>query len=105
MSSSEGALAYEEAFVHAAHTVWVTRICQLCPCIIFCYDYLLTLDREIEFIWRRPMRSSNVLYIIVRFGGGALMFLTASAFMSSNTSKEVCFLMLPSVQFCELNTF
>lgn len=76
--SSPDALAYEEVFVHAAHTVWVTRICQLCPCIIFCYDYLLTLDREVEFIWRRPMRSSNVLYIIVRFGGGALMFLTTS---------------------------
>lgn len=88
--SSPDALAYEEAFVHAAHTVWVTRICQLCPCIIFCYDYLLTLDREVEFIWRRPMRSSNVLYIIVRFGGGALMFLTTSAFMSSHTSKEFC---------------
>lgn len=92
--SSPDALAYEEAFVHAAHTVWVTRICQLCPCIIFCYDYLLTLDREVEFIWRRPMRSSNVLYIIVRFGGGALMFLTTSAFMSSHTSKEFCSLFL-----------
>lgn len=84
-------LAYDsEAFAHAAHIVWVTRICQLCPCIIFCYDYLLTLDREVEFIWRRPMRSSSVLYVIVRFGGGALVFLTATAFMSTHTSKEFC---------------
>lgn len=84
-------LAYDsQAFAHAAYNVWVTRICQLCPCIIFCYDYLLTFDREVEFIWRRPMRSSSVLYIIVRFGGGALMFLTATAFMSEQTSKEFC---------------
>ncbi|KAG2055433.1 hypothetical protein BDR06DRAFT_1007007 [Suillus hirtellus] len=42
-----------QAFALAAHNVWVTRVCQLCPCIIFCYDYLLTLDREVEFIWVR----------------------------------------------------
>lgn len=79
-----------QAFIDAAYKVWVTRICQLCPCIIFCYDYLLTLDREVEFIWRGPMRSSNVLYIIVRFGGGALVFLTAAAFMSEHSSKKFC---------------
>ncbi|KAG2126296.1 hypothetical protein DEU56DRAFT_822666 [Suillus clintonianus] len=85
-------LAYDSrAFAHAAYNVWVTRICQLCPCIIFLYDYFLTLDREVEFIWRRPMRSSSVLYIIVRFGGGALVFLTAAAFTSERTSLEVCF--------------
>lgn len=99
-------LAYDaQAFAHAAHNVWVTRICQLCPCVIFCYDYLLTLDREVEFIWRRPMRSSNVLYIIVRFGGGALMFLTAIAFMSEHTSPEFCsfFLMFQGwPSFCVL---
>ncbi|KAG2129834.1 uncharacterized protein EDB93DRAFT_1332202 [Suillus bovinus] len=81
----------EQVYANVAYTVWVTRICQLCPCIIFCYDYLLTLDREVEFIWRRPMRSSNILYIIVRFGGGALIFVTASAFLSEHTSKKVCF--------------
>lgn len=83
-----------QAFALAAYNVWVTRVCQLCPCIIFCYDYLLTLDREVEFIWRRPMRFSNILYIIVRFGGGALIFLSASAFMSKHTSKEFCSLFL-----------
>ncbi|KAG1890244.1 hypothetical protein F4604DRAFT_654698 [Suillus subluteus] len=94
MSSSE-VLAYDaQAYAHAAYNVWVTRICQLCPCIIFCYDYLLTLDREVKFIWRRPMRSSNVLYIIVRFGGGALLFLSAAAFMSEHTSRNVCLFFL-----------
>ncbi|KAG2043443.1 hypothetical protein BDR03DRAFT_941408 [Suillus americanus] len=90
MSSPEFLAHDAQAYAHAAYNVWVTRICQLCPCIIFCYDYLLTLDREVKFIWRRPMRSSNVLYIIVRFGGGALIFLSAAAFMSQHTSKNFC---------------
>lgn len=79
MSYNPDLANYEaQAFALAAHNVWVTRVCQLCPCIIFCYDYLLTLDREVEFIWRQPMRSSNILYIIVRFAHACRMPLNVS---------------------------
>ncbi|KAG0704508.1 hypothetical protein DFH29DRAFT_997598 [Suillus ampliporus] len=79
----------KQHFARVAYHMWVNRICQLCPCIIFAYDYLLTLDREVEFIWKRPMSLPNILYIIVRYGGGALIILTTGTFMSENTSRKL----------------
>ncbi|KAG1751541.1 uncharacterized protein EDB91DRAFT_1243795 [Suillus paluster] len=51
-----------QIFVNVAHSVWITRICQLSPCIIFAYDYLLTLDREVEFIWNAFERQSGEIW-------------------------------------------
>ncbi|OAX42535.1 hypothetical protein K503DRAFT_797087 [Rhizopogon vinicolor AM-OR11-026] len=90
MNTFDGSVAYDsQLYTLAAYNVWVTRICQLCPCIIFFYDYLLTLDREVEYIWKRPVTSSNILYITVRYGGGLLVVLTTMAFTSEHTSQKV----------------
>ncbi|KAG1816099.1 uncharacterized protein BJ212DRAFT_211482 [Suillus subaureus] len=58
-------------------------------CVLVSFSVMITVRLR-----RRPMRLSNVLYIIVRFGGGALIFLSATAFMSQHTSKKVCYLFL-----------
>lgn len=33
------------------------------------YEILLTLDQEIEFIWRRPWKPSTVFYVFIRYFG------------------------------------
>ncbi|OJA20480.1 hypothetical protein AZE42_01973 [Rhizopogon vesiculosus] len=92
MNTFDGSVAYDsQLYTLAAYNVWVTRICQLCPCIIFFYDHLLTLDREVEYIWKRPVTSSNILYVIVRYGGGLLVVFTTMAFTSEHTSQKVHF--------------
>ncbi|KAF8176398.1 hypothetical protein K438DRAFT_1939394 [Mycena galopus ATCC 62051] len=35
--------------------------------LILCYDHLLTLDSEINFLWRRPKRISFFLFILLRY--------------------------------------
>ncbi|KAJ7223408.1 hypothetical protein GGX14DRAFT_387727 [Mycena pura] len=35
--------------------------------LILCYDHLLTLDSEINFLWRRPKRFSFFLFILLRY--------------------------------------
>ncbi|KAJ7106591.1 hypothetical protein C8R44DRAFT_805561 [Mycena epipterygia] len=35
--------------------------------IILCYDHLLTLDSEINYMWRRPKRLSFFLFILIRY--------------------------------------
>ncbi|KAJ7909846.1 hypothetical protein B0H13DRAFT_2329989 [Mycena leptocephala] len=35
--------------------------------VILCYDHLLTLDSEINFLWRRPKRLSFFLFILLRY--------------------------------------
>ncbi|KAJ6605334.1 hypothetical protein DFH09DRAFT_1353805 [Mycena vulgaris] len=36
--------------------------------VILCYDHLLTLEFEIEFVWRRPKRLSFFLFTLLRYG-------------------------------------
>ncbi|KAH9941687.1 uncharacterized protein BXZ73DRAFT_41766, partial [Epithele typhae] len=31
------------------------------------YDYFLTLDREIQYIWRRKFTSASAIYIVTRY--------------------------------------
>ncbi|KIM57302.1 hypothetical protein SCLCIDRAFT_28912 [Scleroderma citrinum Foug A] len=49
--------------------------------VLLLYDYFLTLDDEIEFIWKRlSWNSSTVLYLLLRYFG-TLYNLTATVFM------------------------
>jgi hypothetical protein len=35
---------------------------------MFAYDYLLTLDDEVRYIWRRPVTGIKMLYLVQRYG-------------------------------------
>lgn len=35
---------------------------------VLVYDLLLTLGDEVKYIWRRPVTSIKVLYLILRYG-------------------------------------
>ncbi|KAL4076363.1 hypothetical protein J3A83DRAFT_2184930 [Scleroderma citrinum] len=59
--------------------------------IVLLYEYFLTLDQEIDFIWRQRWTPSNVLYIFVRYFGtlynlasSVLIFVPHSVSVSSN---------------------
>ncbi|KAJ7124181.1 hypothetical protein C8R44DRAFT_852185 [Mycena epipterygia] len=41
--------------------------CFLVSLVILCYDHLLTLDSEINYVWRRPKRLSFFLFILLRY--------------------------------------
>jgi hypothetical protein len=45
---------------------------QTCPAAaalaILVYDYLLTIEDEIRYIWRRPLTNIKVFYVILRYG-------------------------------------
>jgi hypothetical protein len=35
---------------------------------MFVYDYMLTFEDEVRYIWRRPVTNVKVLYIVLRYG-------------------------------------
>lgn len=39
------------------------------------YDYLLLLDKEIQYVWKRPWSRMSILYLIVRYFGLVLALL------------------------------
>ncbi|KAI9574382.1 hypothetical protein HD554DRAFT_2165880 [Boletus coccyginus] len=56
------------------------------------YDYILTLSREIDNIWRRPWTRVSVLFLVVRYIGlcwGITLALTGSAFMPGPLKANV----------------
>ncbi|KAH7928968.1 hypothetical protein BV22DRAFT_1044206 [Leucogyrophana mollusca] len=78
MSSTTGV---EDIIIDAVSIVRLTRLCQLLPCVVMVYDHLITFDQEIEFIWvdrtqshfqNKPRSISTVLYIMIRYLGGAM---------------------------------
>ncbi|KAH9941680.1 uncharacterized protein BXZ73DRAFT_98069 [Epithele typhae] len=65
------------------------------------YDYFLTLDREIEYIWRRRITSASAIYIVTRYSSLASNILTFLNFFPwpGESSAE------PGRAYTRLNSF
>ncbi|KAJ7877628.1 hypothetical protein B0H13DRAFT_2347008 [Mycena leptocephala] len=50
------------AYGHQFTDIWI-----LIPFSILCYDHLLTLEGEINFVWRKPKRLSFFLFVALRY--------------------------------------
>ncbi|KIK22136.1 hypothetical protein PISMIDRAFT_680676 [Pisolithus microcarpus 441] len=67
----------------------ITRICQLVSSVVMVYDYLISVDQEVEQIWRRPKTTTTILYLILRYFGTLCGVFNAAVFFS-DVSKEFC---------------
>ncbi|KIJ60035.1 hypothetical protein HYDPIDRAFT_32614 [Hydnomerulius pinastri MD-312] len=63
-------------YINASRIDQVTRICQLAPYVAMVYDHILTIDQEVEHIWR-SLSLSTVLYVMLRYGGTAATLVNA----------------------------
>ncbi|KAI5121078.1 hypothetical protein M0805_008591 [Coniferiporia weirii] len=53
---------------HITHIVLVSKYYQLASTVILPYDYILTLDLEIEYLWSRfKLTPANVLFVLNRY--------------------------------------
>ncbi|KAI6114732.1 hypothetical protein EDD16DRAFT_1597843, partial [Pisolithus croceorrhizus] len=57
------------------------------PSTLLVYDYVISIDREIEYIWNRPRTTTTILYLIVRYFGTRTQPAFVSVFLS-NVSGE-----------------
>ncbi|KIM66888.1 hypothetical protein SCLCIDRAFT_1210934 [Scleroderma citrinum Foug A] len=55
--------------VQLSRIVQITRLCQVAPSVLMVYDYLISVDQEIEHIWKRPRTTTTLLYFVVRYFG------------------------------------
>ena len=44
--------------------------------VLVIYDFLLSLDREARYIWRRGFSSATVLYFLLRYGSLSAVIIT-----------------------------
>ncbi|KIM57325.1 hypothetical protein SCLCIDRAFT_1140030 [Scleroderma citrinum Foug A] len=50
-------------------TVQMDQEVHLAVSVVLLYEYFLTLDQEVNFIWKQSRKSSSILYICVRYFG------------------------------------
>ncbi|KIJ62704.1 hypothetical protein HYDPIDRAFT_30295 [Hydnomerulius pinastri MD-312] len=80
-------------YVSGAHIIQLTRMCQMAPYVVMLYDHVLTFDQEVEHIWKRSWTSSTILYLILRYIGGAFGLFSAMGQWSSTlyvTNAVLC---------------
>ncbi|KAF7340467.1 hypothetical protein MVEN_01967000 [Mycena venus] len=63
--------------------------CLLVPLVILAYDHLLTLESEINFVWRRPKKLSFFLFVILRYGSLSSN-IALNILQFSHIPREVC---------------
>jgi len=60
-------MSAESALELTIYRILVTRYCKAASLSVLLYDYLLTLDREISFIWKSNWGIGKVIYILARY--------------------------------------
>lgn len=79
--------------VQLTRIVQITRFCQVAPSALMVYDYLISIDQEIEHIWKRPKTTTTLLYLIVRYFGTIVGLVNTAVFLS-NISSNFCYYFL-----------
>ncbi|KII91149.1 hypothetical protein PLICRDRAFT_496837 [Plicaturopsis crispa FD-325 SS-3] len=55
------------------------------------YDHVITIDEEVELIWRKPWSVSTILYLIVRYCGDTTFIVGSAVFLSNGLPASVCY--------------
>ncbi|KAI0360496.1 hypothetical protein OH77DRAFT_1433901 [Trametes cingulata] len=58
--------SFADTIIHEAAQLWMTRINYFAPTALFCYDYLLTIDREVR-LWQQGSSFATLLFSAVRY--------------------------------------
>ncbi|KDQ53609.1 hypothetical protein JAAARDRAFT_430099 [Jaapia argillacea MUCL 33604] len=69
--------------------IYLIRLIRISTCMLTIYDHFITLDQEIELIWRKRWSLAKVLYIWNRYVGDALMVASVAVFLDSGISLHV----------------
>ncbi|TFK31297.1 hypothetical protein BDQ12DRAFT_162314 [Crucibulum laeve] len=70
-------------------SVEVLKISQIAAVMLTVYDHMITLDWEVEYIWKRRWSISKTLFILVRYAGELVLVLQAIFFVSGGPSVQV----------------
>ncbi|KAI0344792.1 hypothetical protein BDW22DRAFT_1354959, partial [Trametopsis cervina] len=79
-----------EAAINALWNLQYTRLCAFVSATIVLYDCILSLEREIELVWRKRWSFIKVVYIWHRYFGLFCLLFEAIAIARNNSSSEFC---------------
>ncbi|KAI9510084.1 hypothetical protein F5148DRAFT_1339376 [Russula earlei] len=68
MSNPASLLPLLPLAIKNVHLINAERYISAVALAMLVYDYMLTFDDEVRYIWRRPVSSVKILYVILRYG-------------------------------------
>jgi len=87
MTSHTGAVSF---IASAIHDIQAIRYSQLASGTIILFDHLVTLDDEVEFIWRRPWSLGKGLFILNRYYSLISVIVNTYGLFSPHLSHSFC---------------
>ncbi|KAH9962028.1 hypothetical protein BGW80DRAFT_887987 [Lactifluus volemus] len=92
MSIPPSALALLPLAVKNLDVIRAERYISASALAILVYDYLLTTEDEIKYIWRRPMTGIKIVYLILRYGVALaqIMYFQALSGLVTHLTHDVC---------------
>lgn len=77
--------------VMVAPILWTTitiKFLEVVPSAIMLYDYVLTLEEEVDCIWSRRMSVASAIYLITRYIGTALILFSTAIYIVDKSSTS-----------------
>jgi len=68
----------------------LVHFCQLAALVITLYDHFLTLDLEVEYIWKRRWSNLKALFLLARYFGDFLLISICVVFLNRNVGSMFC---------------
>ncbi|PFH52638.1 hypothetical protein AMATHDRAFT_39392, partial [Amanita thiersii Skay4041] len=86
---------------HAARVVELITICQIASTVTVLYDWLITLDEEVDLVWSRQWSFAKILFLLNRYFGtlSLVMHLTANL-LATPPSNNVSGIWLQLQNWC-----
>ncbi|KAH9963771.1 hypothetical protein BC827DRAFT_88101 [Russula dissimulans] len=92
MTTSISLLSLLSLAIKNRHVIIAERYVSAVALAMFVYDYMLTFEDEVRYIWRRPVTNVKVLYIVLRYGVAfaELVYFQALSGLTTHMSHNVC---------------
>ncbi|KAI6103537.1 hypothetical protein F5141DRAFT_212393 [Pisolithus sp. B1] len=65
----------------AAWMAQTIKFVEVVPSAIMIYDYVLTLEEEVDCIWNKSVSVASIIYVMTRYIGTALILLSTTVFL------------------------
>ncbi|KAJ7367838.1 hypothetical protein DFH08DRAFT_6715 [Mycena albidolilacea] len=75
--------------IHLAHSFQSTRLAAVGSATILLYDHLITIDQEIDLVWRKDWSLLKGVFIFHRYLGLACVLIELYAILNTNVSQSV----------------
>ncbi|KDQ58695.1 hypothetical protein JAAARDRAFT_34537 [Jaapia argillacea MUCL 33604] len=95
-----------ESFIDVVNAARTLRLCQLSTACAVVYDHLITIDQEVELIWRRRWTLPKFMFLTIRYSSDLIVCYNVATFLNEgNLANKSRFIGFTVQGWCSLVPF